>query len=119
MLNERLTRMEREIFQYDSCDYGRTARASATEAYQKFAGEDPTCLAAPKIRKVAYNGAYERLTDYGGRADRRYGQTNEYRGANLLPEYTSSSWLIADIDEFPVEKDGPLPHQPRGPGDDP
>ena len=72
----------------------------ATEAYQKFAGEVPPVFRAKIVKYVM-----EHMTTLIMEDELIVGTpTNEYRGANLFPEYTSSSWLIADIDEFPVRR---------------
>ena len=39
--------------------------------------------------------------------------TNRYRGANLYPEFQSSSWYISDIDDFPVRTKDPYDITPE------
>ena len=81
----------------------------ATEAYQKFAGEVPPVFRAKIVKYVM-----EHMTTLIMEDELIVGTpTNEYRGANLFPEYTSSSWLIADIDEFPVRKTDPYRISPE------
>lgn len=108
MLNERLTRMREKYF---STIPAITAErlVLATEAYQKFAGE-----VAPVFRAKIVKYVMEHMTTLIMEDELIVGTpTNEYRGANLFPEYTSSSWLIADIDEFPVRKTDPYRISPQ------
>lgn len=68
----------------------------ATEAYQKFAGE-----AVPVFRAKVVNYIMENMTTLIMDDELIVGtSTNAYRGANLHPEFQSSSWYISDIDEF-------------------
>ena len=39
--------------------------------------------------------------------------TNKYRGANLHPEFQSSSWYISDNDDFPVRTKDPYDVAPE------
>ncbi len=68
----------------------------ATEAYQKFAGD-----AVPIFRAKVVNYIMENMTTLIMDDELIVGTaTNAYRGANLHPEFQSSSWYISDIDEF-------------------
>lgn len=68
----------------------------ATEAYQKFAGD-----AVPVFRAKVVNYIMENMTTLIMDDELIVGtSTNAYRGANLHPEFQSSSWYISDIDEF-------------------
>ena len=81
----------------------------ATEAYQKFAGD-----VAPVFRAKIVKYVMEHMTTLIMEDELIVGTpTNTYRGANLFPEYTSSSWLISDIDEFPVRKTDPYRISPE------
>lgn len=108
MLNERLTRMRNK---YLNTIPAITAErlVLATEAYKKFAG-DPAPIFRAKVAKYVM----ENMTTLIMEDELIVGTpTNEYRGANLFPEYTSSSWLISDIDEFPVRKTDPYRISPK------
>ena len=68
----------------------------ATEAYQKFAGD-----AVPVFRAKVVNYIMENMTTLIMDDELIVGtSTNAYRGANLHPEFQSSSWYISDIDDF-------------------
>lgn len=68
----------------------------ATEAYQKFAGD-----AVPIFRAKVVNYIMENMTTLIMDDELIVGtSTNAYRGANLHPEFQSSSWYISDIDDF-------------------
>ncbi len=68
----------------------------ATEAYQKFAGD-----AIPIFRARVVNHIMEHMTTLILENELIVGTaTNAYRGANLHPEFQSSSWYRRDIDEF-------------------
>lgn len=67
-----------------------------TEAYKKFAGD-----AVPIFRAKVVNYIMENMTTLIMDDELIVGTTtNAYRGANLHPEFQSSSWYISDIDEF-------------------
>ncbi|MHC1722582.1 MAG: pyruvate formate lyase family protein [Aminipila sp.] len=102
MLNERLKRMRKNYF--DTVPIITSERlVLATEAHKKFAGE-----AIPIFRAKIVKYVLENMTTLIMEDELIVGTpTNEYRGANLFPEYTSSKWLIEDIDEFPVRKTDP------------
>jgi formate C-acetyltransferase len=77
--------------------------ALATEAHKKFAGE-----AAPVFRAKIAGYVMENMTTLIMEDELIVGTpTNKYLGANIFPEYTSSKWLIEDIDKFPVRKTDP------------
>ena len=108
LLNERLTRMREEYFNTIPAITAERL-VLATEAYQKFAGE-----VAPVFRAKIVKYVMEHMTVLLMEDELIVGTpTNEYRGANLFPEYTSSSWLIEDIDEFPVRKTDPYRISPE------
>ena len=67
-----------------------------TEAYQKFAGD-----AVPIFRAKVVDYIMERMSTLIFEDELIVGTTtNAYRGANLHPEFQSSSWYISDIDDF-------------------
>lgn len=75
----------------------------ATEAYQKFAGES-----VPIFRAKVVNHIMEHMTTLIFEDELIVGtSTNAYRGANLHPEFQSSSWYISDIDEFGTREKDP------------
>ena len=75
----------------------------ATEAYQKFAGES-----VPVFRAKVVNYIMENMTTLILEDELIVGTaTNAYRGANLHPEFQSSSWYIRDIDEFSTRSKDP------------
>lgn len=87
---------------YDSSDYGRTTGA-ADRAYKKFAGE-----AVPVFRAKVVNYILENMTTLIMDDELIVGTaTNAYRGANLHPEFQSSSWYISDIDDFSTRTKDP------------
>lgn len=102
MLNERLRRMREKYF--DTIPVITSERlVLATLAHQKFAGEAIPIFRAKIVRYVLENMTTLIMDD-----ELIVGTpTNEYRGANLFPEYTSSKWLTEDIDEFPIRKTDP------------
>lgn len=74
-----------------------------TEAYKKFAGE-----AVPVFRAKVVNYIMENMTTLIMDDELIVGtETNAYRGANLHPEFQSSSWYISDIDEFSTRSKDP------------
>lgn len=75
----------------------------ATEAYQKFAGDS-----VPVFRAKVVNYIMENMTTLILEDELIVGTaTNAYRGANLHPEFQSSSWYIRDIDEFSTRSKDP------------
>lgn len=102
MLNERLKRMREKYFNTIPCITAERL-ILATEAHKKFAGD-----AIPIFRAKIVKYVMENMTTLIMEDELIVGTaTNEYRGANLFPEYTSSKWLIEDIDKFPVRKTDP------------
>ena len=108
MLNERLQRMKNKYF--DTTPSITAERmVLATEAHKNFAGD-----AIPIFRAKIAQYVMENMTTLILADELIVGTpTNEYRGANLFPEYTSSSWLIEDIDDFPVRKTDPYNIKPE------
>lgn len=75
----------------------------ATEAYQRFAGD-----AVPVFRARVVNHIMENMTTLVLEDELIVGTaTNVYRGANLHPEFQSSSWYVSDIDEFSARSRDP------------
>lgn len=108
MLNERLQRMRTKL--WDSRPRITAERlVLATEAYQKFAGE-----AVPVFRAKVVNHIMENMSTLIFEDELIVGTaTNAYRGANLHPEFQSSSWYISDIDDFPVRSKDPYDISPE------
>jgi len=80
-----------------------------TEAYKKYAGD-----AVPVFRAKVVRYIMEHMTTLIMDDELIVGTpTNKYRGANLHPEFQSSSWYISDIDEFPVRKTDPYDVSPE------
>lgn len=74
-----------------------------TEAYKKFAGD-----AVPLFRAKVVNHIMENMTTLIMEDELIVGtSTNAYRGANLHPEFQSSSWYISDIDDFSTRSKDP------------
>ncbi|MDF2657119.1 MAG: pyruvate-formate lyase, partial [Bacillota bacterium] len=94
MLTTRVMRMREKLFNtIPSITAERLVLA--TEAYQKFAGD-----AVPIFRAKVVNYIMENMTTLILDDELIVGTvTNAYRGANLHPEFQSSSWYISDIDE--------------------
>lgn len=108
MLNERLTRMREKYF--DTVPIITAERlVLVTEAHKKFAGD-----AIPIFRAKIVKYVMENMTTLIMDDELIVGTpTNEYRGANLFPEYTSSKWLVEDIDVFPVRSTDPYRITPQ------
>ena len=102
MLTSRIQRMRDRYF-----DTTPTITAEhlvlTTEAYQRFAGDAVPIFRAKVIRHVMENMTTLILDDelIVGTA------TNAYRGANLHPDFQSSSWYISDIDDFTTRSKDP------------
>ena len=80
-----------------------------TEAYKKFAGD-----AVPLFRAKVVNHIMENMTTLIMDDELIVGTANDkYRGANLHPEFQSSSWYISDIDDFPVRSKDPYDISPE------
>ncbi len=102
MLNDRLQRMRNKYFE-TTPSITAERLVLATEAHKKFAGD-----AIPVFRAKIAAYVMENMTTLVMEDELVVGTpTNVYRGANLFPEYTSSSWLIEDIDDFPVRATDP------------
>lgn len=108
MLNERVQKMRDRL--WDTRPSITAERlVLATEAYQKFAGE-----AIPVFRARVVKYIMQRMTTLIMEDELIVGTaTNKYRGANLHPEFQSSSWYISDIDEFPVRSKDPYDISPE------
>lgn len=102
MLTPRVKRMKDKYF--DTIPQITAERlVLATEAYKKFAGE-----AVPIFRAKVVNYIMENMTTLIMDDELIVGTTtNAYRGANLHPEFQSSSWYISDIDEFSTRSKDP------------
>lgn len=101
-MNERLTRMRERHFNTTPTITAERL-VLATEAYQKFAGE-----AVPIFRAKVVNYIMEHMTTLILEDELIVGTpTNAYRGANLHPDFQSSSWYISDIDEFSTRSKDP------------
>lgn len=75
----------------------------ATQAYKKFAGE-----AVPIFRAKVVRHIMEHMTTLIFDDELIVGTpTNAYRGANLHPDFQSSSWYISDIDDFSTREKDP------------
>lgn len=102
MLTTRVMRMREKLFNtIPSITAERLVLA--TEAYQKFAGD-----AVPIFRAKVVNYIMENMTTLILDDELIVGTvTNAYRGANLHPEFQSSSWYISDIDEISTRSNDP------------
>ncbi len=102
MLTARVKRMKEKYF--DTIPQITAERlVLATRAYQKFAGE-----AVPIFRAKVVNYIMENMTTLIMNDELIVGTaTNAYRGANLHPEFQSSSWYISEIDEFGARSKDP------------
>lgn len=108
MLNERLQRMRKKLWDSKPCITAERL-VLATEAYKKFAGES-----VPVFRAKVVNYIMENMTTLIMDDELIVGTpTNKYRGANLHPEFQSSSWYISDIDDFPVRSKDPYDISPE------
>lgn len=103
MLNERLQRMREKLFNSRPCITAERL-VLQTEAYQKFAGD-----AVPLFRAKVVRYIMEHMTTLIMDDELIVGTaTNKYRGANLHPEFQSSTKFYMDeLDEFPVRKKDP------------
>ena len=102
MLTPRVQRMKDKYF--DTIPQITAERlVLQTEAYKKFAGE-----AVPVFRAKVVNYILENMTTLIMDDELIVGTaTNAYRGANLHPEFQSSSWYISDIDDFSTRTKDP------------
>ena len=89
MLTPRISRMREKYFDSIPCITAERL-VLATEAYQKFAGD-----AVPIFRAKVVNYIMENMTTLIMDDELIVGtETNKYRGANLHPEFQSSSWYV-------------------------
>lgn len=102
MLTPRVQRMKNKYF--DTIPQITAERlVLQTEAYKQFAGD-----AVPIFRAKVVNYILERMTTLIMDDELIVGTaTNAYRGANLHPEFQSSSWYVSDIDEFSTRSKDP------------
>ena len=102
MLTPRVQRMKDKYF--DTIPQITAERlVLQTEAYKKFAGE-----AVPVFRAKVVNYILENMTTLIMDDELIVGTaTNAYHGANLHPEFQSSSWYISDIDDFSTRTKDP------------
>ena len=109
MLNERIARMREKML---STRPSITAERLVlqTEAYQKFAGE-----AVPIFRAKVVNYIMEHMTTLIMEDELIVGTpTNKYRGANLHPEFQSSTkFYLEELDEFPTRTKDPYDISPE------
>jgi len=103
MMTDRISRMkERYLATKPSVTPDRLLLA--TEAYRKFAGE-----AVPIFRARVLAYVMDHIPIAVNDGELIAGMPGSvYRGANLYPEYTSTSWLIPEIDDFPVRARDPI-----------
>lgn len=102
MLNERLQRMKKRCFDTRPNITAERLRL-ATEAYQKYAGE-----AIPIFRAKILAYVLDHMTILINADELIVGTpTNTYRGASLFPEYTSTKWLMSELDDFPTRPADP------------
>ena len=108
MLTPRIEKMREKLFNtIPSITAERLVLA--TEAYQKYAGD-----AVPIFRAKVVKHIMENMTTLIMDDELIVGTvTNAYRGANLHPEFQSSSWYISDIDDFSTRSKDP--YQPGSP----
>ena len=109
MLNERLTRMRNKLFDSRPCITAERL-VLETEAYQKFAGE-----ATPIFRAKVVKYIMEHMTTLIMDDELIVGTpTNKYRGANMHPEFQSSTeFYLPELDAFPLRKTDPYDISPE------
>ena len=102
MLTSRIKRIKEKYF--DTIPQITAERlVLQTEAYKKFAGE-----AVPIFRAKVVNYIMENMTPLIMEDELIVGTaTNAYRGANLHPEFQSSSWYASDLDDFSTRSKDP------------
>lgn len=102
MLNDRITRLKEKYF--NTIPQITAERlVLATEAYKQFSGD-----AVPIFRAKVVNHIMENMTTLIMDDELIVGtETNAYKGANLHPEFQSSSWYISDIDNFDSREKDP------------
>ena len=102
MLNNRIQRMKKRYLETRP-NITPERMKLATQAYQKYAGE-----AVPIFRAKVLAHVLDHMTILINEDELIVGTpTNTYRGANLFPEYTSSKWLIDELDDFPLRSTDP------------
>ena len=108
MLTPRVQRMKNKYF--DTIPQITAERlVLQTEAYKQFAGD-----AVPIFRAKVVNYILERMTTLIMDDELIVGTaTNAYRGANLHPEFQSSSWYVSDIDDFSTRSKDPYYISPK------
>lgn len=109
MLNERISRMRDKLMASRPCITAERLLLQ-TEAYQKFAGD-----AIPVFRAKVVNYIMERMTTLIMDDELIVGTpTNKYRGANLHPEFQSSTkFYLEELDEFPTRTKDPYDISPE------
>lgn len=109
MLNERLQRMRDKLFDSRPCITAERL-VLQTEAYQKFAGD-----AIPVFRAKVVDYIARHMTTLIMDDELIVGTpTNKYRGANLHPEFQSSTkFYLQELDEFPVRPKDPYDIAPE------
>lgn len=109
MLNERLQRMRDKLFDSRPCITAERL-VLQTEAYQKFAGD-----AIPVFRAKVVDYIARHMTTLIMDDELIVGTpTNKYRGANLHPEFQSSTkFYLQELDEFPVRSKDPYDIAPE------
>lgn len=102
MLNQRIQKMRNKLWDTRPCVTSERL-VLQTEAYKRFAGDATPIFRAEVIKYIMENMTTLIMDDelIVGTA------TNKYRGANLHPEFQSSSWYVSDIDDFPVRTKDP------------
>ena len=107
-MNERVQRMRDRLWDTRPCITAERLVLD-TEAYKKFAGD-----AVPIFRAKVIKYIMEHMTTLIMDDELIVGTANDkYRGANLHPEFQSSSWYISDIDDFPVRSKDPYDVAPE------
>lgn len=102
MLNARLQRMKKRCLDTRPNITAERLRL-ATEAYRKYAGESVHVFRAKVLAYVL-----DHMTILINEDELIVGTpTNTYRGANLFPEYTSTKWLMSELDDFPTRSADP------------
>lgn len=103
MLNERIQRMREKLFASRPCITAERL-VLQTEAYKRFAGDAVPLFRAKVVRYIMENMTTLIMDD-----ELIVGTpTNKYRGANLHPEFQSSTKFYMDeLDEFPLRTKDP------------
>ena len=108
MLNNRIQKMRDKLWNSKPCITAERL-VLATEAYKQFAGDS-----VPLFRAKVVNYIMENMTTLIMEDELIVGTpTNKYRGANLHPEFQSSSWYVSDIDDFPTRSKDPYDISPE------